>query len=333
MGACINDLLAACGDFDVDVVVPVFNGGRYVRQCLESILAQTYAASRIIVVDDGSTDSTPDIVLELRASDSRIELVRQPHRGVSAARNRGIEMSTAPFIAFVDSDDIWLPEKLREQVNVFRQATPDVGFVHSSYILIDENGDGAPGVVHPPRLRGDIFEPLLHDSYPMSGSASSVMVRRRVLDRAGPWDENLYFAEDFDLWLRLAAISKVDFTPSALVGIRVHAESSQRRYRPRRELDFLIQRLCVYNKWVGACQNRKGLIQRIRKECLAVAARQVRHNDELFCVRKSVINDGRCGNIYKSAFPNDFLFLVHFAHFHVDFILRKLWREVLSRKV
>lgn len=322
--------LISSEDWEIDVVVPVFNGERFVRRCLESILGQTHPPARIIVVDDGSTDCTREIVLQFCASDPRIQLVSQAHLGVSAARNRGVEASRAPLIAFIDSDDIWLPEKLSEQVAVFRHAGSDVGFVHSSYILIDETDEIAPGLICHPRLRGDIFEPLLTEGYPLSGSASSVLVRRRVLDKAGPWDESLNFAEDLDLWLRLAAISRVDFTPKALVGIRVHSQSSQRRYRPRRELDFLVQRLCVYGKWIEAVASQKGLIRRIRHDCLSVSARQVREGDTLFCVRDRASERADCMHLYKIAFPNDYYFLFYIFIFHLDWIGRRVWRLIQS---
>lgn len=237
-------------DSEIDVVVPVFNGEKYIANALLSIQQQTRAASRIIVVNDGSTDGTGQIIQPFLQDDDRITYLNLPHSGVSTARNAGIAASSAPLLAFLDADDIWLPEKLERQIEAFEQGGPETGFVHSSYFFINAQNERLPNqMVVPPRQRGDIFMPLLLDGYVLSGSASSVVVRRDVLDKAGHFDERLFHGEDWDLWIRLAQVSKVDFTPEAVVGIRVHGQSSQRRFRPGRALQFFQQQLLVYSKW------------------------------------------------------------------------------------
>jgi glycosyltransferase involved in cell wall biosynthesis len=238
------------GGGEIDVVVPALNAEKYIENALRSIQQQTRPAARIIIADDGSTDGTARIVESLMRSDDRIILLKLFHAGVSAARNAGVLASSAPFVAFLDADDIWLPDKLERQMEAFERSGPDTGFVHSSYFLI--NADGARLAVQHvflPRLRGDIFLPLLQDGYVLSGSASSVLVRRDVLDKAGHFDERLFHGEDWDLWIRLARISRADFTPEAVVGIRVHDQSAQRRARPGREAEFFHQQLLIYAKW------------------------------------------------------------------------------------
>ncbi|MFN3499107.1 MAG: glycosyltransferase family 2 protein, partial [Pannonibacter indicus] len=235
---------------DIDVVIPVFNGEAYVEATVRSALEQTVSPRRVIVVDDGSTDGTPDILTRLANADARVLYVPRSNAGVSAARNAGIAASSAPFIAFLDADDIWLPEKLEQQIQAFERGGPETGFVHSSYFCIDQNGASSPGMlIFEPKQRGDIFMPLLLEGYVLSGSASSVVVRRDVLDRAGHFDERLFHGEDWDLWIRLARISKVDFTPEAVVGIRVHDRSAQRRPAPERTIRFFRQHMLVYSKW------------------------------------------------------------------------------------
>jgi glycosyltransferase involved in cell wall biosynthesis len=235
---------------EIDVVVPVFNGEAFVAKALQSIRQQTLPAGRIIISDDGSTDGTAQVAQSFARIDSRITYLRLPHAGVSAARNAGISASSAQYIAFLDADDIWLPEKLECQVEVFERGGSETGFVHSSYFFVDAQGERLSGQrIVPPQRRGDVFMPLLLEDYVLSGSASSVLVRRDVLDKAGHFDERLFYGEDWDLWIRLAQISKVDFTPEAVVGIRVHDQSAQRRAIPGRAIRFYQQQLLVYSKW------------------------------------------------------------------------------------
>ncbi len=237
---------------EIDVIVPVFNGAKYIAETIISVQQQTLPAKRIIIADDGSLDETERVVATLMQADSRITYLKLPHAGVSAARNAGISESSAQFIAFLDADDVWLPEKLEKQMEVFAQGGAEIGFVHSSYFCIDENGMALENsTIFPPKLRGDIFLPLLLDGYVLSGSASSVLVRREVLDKAGHFDNRLFHGEDWDLWIRLAHVSKVDFTNDAVVGIRVHAQSAQRRLRPQRAFEFLQQQMLVFSRWEG----------------------------------------------------------------------------------
>lgn len=256
-------------NIDVDVIIPVFNGDRYIQYAMRSVQNQTLAAARIIVADDGSTDTTADVVKSFMASDPRVTYLNLPHQGVSSARNSGIRASTARFVAFLDADDIWLPEKLERQAEVFTKSAQQVGFVHSSYFLIDSNGNRLRAqTVVPPKKRGEIFEPLLFDGYVLSGSASSVVVRRSVLDAAGYFDERLFYGEDWDLWIRLAQVSEVNFTPEPVVGIRVHSESAQRRAKPDRAIHFFEQQLLVYAKWKDLVAQRKYFTKSLRQRAV-----------------------------------------------------------------
>ncbi len=253
----------------VDVIIPVFNGERYIQAAIQSVQQQTFPVARIIVADDGSTDRTGAIVTSLQQSDSRIHLLKLPHAGVSAARNAGITTSSATYIAFLDADDLWLPEKLALQIAAFADGGQEVGFVHSSYFCMNDAGELLPEqLIFPPEKRGDIFRPLLMDNYVLSGSASSVLVRRDILDKAGHFDEQLFHGEDWDLWLKLAHISKVDFTPEAVVGIRVHDQSAQRRAIPARSISFFQQQLLVYGKWQALLLGDPGFKDSLRRRAI-----------------------------------------------------------------
>lgn len=239
-----------CGKPSIDVIIPVFNGELYLEATVRSVLSQTYRVNKLILCDDGSEDGTAKICQRFQSEHENVLYLRLPRGGVSAARNAGIAASSADLVAFLDADDIWLETKLEAQVQVLARSGPGVGFVHSSYFLIDAQGNqmSSEGVV-PPRLSGNIFLPLVLENYTLSGSASSVLARRDILDEAGHFDERLFYGEDWDLWMRLAKISDVNFTPDAVVGIRVHNKSVQRQADPVKFIDFFNQLLIIFSKW------------------------------------------------------------------------------------
>ncbi len=257
--------------YDIDVIIPAFNAEKYIAEALQSIQQQTLPVSNIIIADDGSTDKTSEIIDKFKESDDRILHLKLIHKGVSAARNAGIEASSATYIAFMDADDIWLSEKLEKQIDVFEKADSETGFVHSSYFVIDEEGNNVQNAyVTPPQKKGDIFLLLLFESYVLSGSASSVIIRRDILDKVGYFDERLYYGEDWDLWLRLAKTSNVDFTPEAVVGIRVHNQSAQRRIQSERAIRFFQQHLIVYSKWPDLIAGKKHFMVNLRKQAIQI---------------------------------------------------------------
>lgn len=192
------------------IVVPAYNVASTLPETLEALLAQTYEAFEIIVVDDGSTDDTHAIATRYE-SDPRLRIVRQTNRGLAGARNTGIDAATGDIIGFCDSDDIWVPEKLALHVRHLEE-NPDVGVSYSGSELIDD--DGVPlGLSQTPKLRGvspaDIFKrnPI--------GNGSAAVIRRAVFDeiafrpeqeteRDWYFDETFRQSEDIECWLRIA---------------------------------------------------------------------------------------------------------------------------------
>ena len=179
----------------VSVILPAFNRAWSLGRAIDSILSQVDANLETIVVDDGSTDETPDL---LSAYGDRIRVIRQANRGVSAARNTGIRSASGDLIAFLDSDDSWLPGKIKAQVAFFNDH-PGVLICQTEEIWIRN------GVRVNPRRRhkkygGMIFERCL----PLCLiSPSAVMMRRGLLDEVGLFDERMPACEDYDLWLRI----------------------------------------------------------------------------------------------------------------------------------
>lgn len=180
----------------VSVIIPTFNRGWILREAVDSVLSQDFRDFELIVVDDGSDDNTRDI---LNAYQDHIILIRQENNGVSAARNRGIVRSSGELIAFLDSDDLWLPEKLSVQVKFFKD-NPDALICQTEEIWIRNRVRVNPKKRHK-KPSGMIFEPSLSLCLV---SPSAVMVKRGLFSDVGLFDENLPACEDYDLWLRVS---------------------------------------------------------------------------------------------------------------------------------
>ncbi|KZE29113.1 glycosyltransferase [Chelatococcus daeguensis] len=234
----------------IDVVIPVYNGARFLEEAVLSAVRQTLAPARILICDDGSTDATPEIAQRLSQAFPQVEHLRLTHGGEASARNGGLRAATGEYVAFLDADDVWMPSKLHTQMGVFARADPRVGVVHCAYQLIDEHGAAiADGYVAEPSRKGDIFRDILINDYAVSGSASAVVVRRAILDQVGLFDERLFHGADADMWLRLAYVSHFDYAPEPLVALRIHGSSVQRRNARGRAVDFFLQQLIFYEKW------------------------------------------------------------------------------------
>jgi len=181
----------------VSVILPVYNRAWCIGQAVDSVLAQTYGNRELIVVDDGSTDGTDRL---LHQYGGQISVIRQPNRGVSAARNRGVRATCGDLIAFLDSDDLWLPEKLARQTAFF-QDHPETRICQTEEIWIRNGIRVNPRVRHQ-KPSGDIFARSLALCLV---SPSAVMLERGLFQETGGFDESLPAAEDYDMWLRIGA--------------------------------------------------------------------------------------------------------------------------------
>jgi glycosyltransferase involved in cell wall biosynthesis len=258
----------------VDVVIPVRDGARYLPQCLDSVIAQTQPVRAAVVVDDGSTDATPDILADYQRRWPALDIVRTEKRGLPHARNTGVAKCRAPFIAFLDSDDVWAANKLERQIALFATGAR-LGFVYCGYRLINEDGRPSNRHVIAPMLRGNVLAELLIGGNLISGSGSAVVARRSLLERAGGFDESLSFAEDWDLWLRLSELAEVDFVPEPLVTIRLHDESMQHRNARHKLKLQLLQRLRVLDRWYLQDRLPPAVRAQIRRDVVSVAIKEI----------------------------------------------------------
>lgn len=191
------------------VVIPTYNRCEQAARAAESVLAQDFTDLELILVDDGSTDATP--LLEEKYA-GRLRYLRQENRGVSAARNLGIRASCAPHIAFLDSDDLWLPGKLSAQ-RAYIAAHPEIRIHQTNERWIRRGRRVNPMKKHA-KPEGDIFIRSLELCLV---SPSAVSIRRDLFDEAGLFDERLPACEDYDLWLRISWRERVGLVPGELV--------------------------------------------------------------------------------------------------------------------
>lgn len=205
----------------VSVIIPTYNRAHYIAASIQSALDQTYPHLEVIVIDDGSTDNTAEILTRF---DDRVHCIKQVNQGVAAARNTGLAQVQGQYIAFLDSDDLWLPDKLEKQIAAL-EARPEVGLIHSRMMEIDEHGNALNTETYTEDdLRGHIYKRLLR-GVPII--TSSVVVRQSVIAHIGSFD-HMRMGEDSDLWVRIAKHYEIDALLEPLVLWRIHAGKFER---------------------------------------------------------------------------------------------------------
>ena len=193
----------------VSAIIPTYNRKAFVQEAIASVLAQTYTDYELIVVDDGSDDGTGEALKQYGA---RVRYVYQQHQGVSTGRNHGLELASGEFIAFLDSDDLWLPKKLALQV-AFMDQNPDAQICYTDEIWIRRGKRVNPQKKHA-KYSGWIYPQCL----PLCIiSPSSALMRRGLFTEIGVFDPDLPVCEDYDLWLRVAARFPVFFITEPLI--------------------------------------------------------------------------------------------------------------------
>lgn len=208
----------------ISVIIPTYNYARFIGFCLESIFAQTYKDFEIIVVDDGSTDDTAEV---LKKYEDKIHYIYQPNKGPAVASNAGIKVAKGEYIAFIGSDDLWLPDKLEDQVRVFNEDMK-VGIVFSDASSFNENGIISKSILEEENIcTGFCFERLFMGNYLIM---STVMIRKACLEKSGLFDEELSSVEDYDLCLRISAFYKIEFVDKILAMRRVHPSNISKNF-------------------------------------------------------------------------------------------------------
>lgn len=210
----------------VSVIIPVFNGGRFIAQAVQSALEQTVVPREIIVVNDGSFDNTLEILVRFG---SRIKVISIPNGGVSNARNVGINASSCAIIAFLDADDQWYRDKLEKQLLVM-QEYPEAGFCCCNYLVRNRYDDHVVNQFDQFANEGDLIfdKPLASGAFDLLlkfnfvGTCSSVVVRRSILEMTGLFNVDLKQSEDVELWFRCALVTRFVVVGTSLFEKRTH---------------------------------------------------------------------------------------------------------------
>ncbi len=198
----------------VSIIIPNYNHGDYLPQAIESALAQTYPHVEVIVVDDGSTDHSAQVLA--RYAD-RVRCIHQENAGLSAARNTGLGMARGDYIALLDADDMLEPDYLQTLVPVLEE-NPEIGGIYCGYRFVDEHNRPLPEVQNRVVLSAEFYNALLGGNFLVP---ESMLLRRRCYQEAGPFDTALTACEDWDMWLRIARRERVVGTARVLSRHRV----------------------------------------------------------------------------------------------------------------
>lgn len=213
----------------VTVVIPAYNAEAFLSRAMQSVLSQTHSHLELLVVDDGSADRTAELARSV--NDTRVSVFSGPNRGPSAARNVGLQRAKGPFVAFLDADDYWFPEKLASQLLLM---TDNTDLLAVGTLMRYESLDGTVLGTAGQKL-GPMDQESIANARLMPFPLSSILFRKTALDQVGGFDESLEVAEDLDLMAQVARLGALQCVPSVLGSYRVHdASLSARRFRLQR---------------------------------------------------------------------------------------------------
>lgn len=205
----------------VSVILPVYNCEKYLQYAIESILEQTFKDFEFIIINDGSTDQSREIIESYQKLDSRIKVINQKNQGLTKSLNKGISISKGDYIARMDADDISFPQRFEKQV-AYLDSHPDVGLVG---VWTEYFSDEVPFIGHS-RFVGDSSKILQYlISHGNCFVHSSVMFRRKIIEKVGAYDKRLTKSQDYELWLRIATVTKLAFIPEILHRHRITVDS------------------------------------------------------------------------------------------------------------
>lgn len=240
-------------DIKVSVIIPTYNRAKFIKDAIESVLNQTYKNFEIIVIDDGSTDNTREILAQYG---KKIKVLTQENKGAPAARNKGIREAKGEYLAFLDSDDIWYPLKLEKQIKVMEQTK--AGFVHTARYEVDVVNNKRSSLLPllPAKSSRDFLSGKTHISM-------TVLVAKELVVKAGLFDENILTTDDTDLWIRIAKIADIIYINEPLMDFRMVGNNLQTKM----DLKYR-ERMVIYQKALKDPDKR--ILKPIWKKKLAV---------------------------------------------------------------
>lgn len=214
----------------VSVIIPMYNASKYIAEALDSVIAQTYTNTEIIAINDGSTDGT-DAVIKPYLGLNGFKYIEQENKGVSAARNQGLRAAEGELIAFLDSDDQWLPDKLEKQV-AFLHTNSEVGLVHRNIHFMDESGQPLSREISDfdTDASGWCFKTLFEEN---RIATLTVCMRRECFLKIGFFREDIRGGEDYEYWLRVSRCFSIGHIDQNLALYRMHGANATRNWMPQ----------------------------------------------------------------------------------------------------
>jgi glycosyltransferase involved in cell wall biosynthesis len=309
----------------ISVVMPVYNGQRFLAQAMDSLLAQTFREFEIIAVDDGSTDNTPEILHRYANADSRVRIVRGDHAGISAALNRGIEAATHEWIARMDADDVAVPERFARQLAAAK-AEPRV-VVWGSFAQHVDHAGNVLGISRTGPTSYQEFERFRAAGEDVYVIHPTSMLRKDIVLKVGGYDSRFNFCEDLELFDRMAEHGGVVALPEPLLGYRIHATSisMQRFFTMRRFANFVRARAKArragqslsYEQFEESSRNRS---------CFARAAESL-HTRSGFYYRKAGLAAAEGAKVKAAAFLATSILM------NPAYAIPRVWNQVVSAKL
>jgi glycosyltransferase involved in cell wall biosynthesis len=240
----------------ISIITPTYNREKFLPAAIDSVLNQTYKNFELIIVDDGSTDNTPALMVTYLEKDSRIKYLQQANQGQSVARNYALSIANGDFICFLDSDNYWPEDKLERSIRAF-ESHPEVDIVYGDCITIDEQGNE----LHRNNMRrhsGNIAALLLKDNFV---SMNTTMTRRKCFDEMGGMSGKRRVADDYDLWLKFSARFQFLYIPEFLAYYRVMENqiSTNKKLRFDTNEKIILDFLEAYPDRLSSKQKKEGL--------------------------------------------------------------------------
>ena len=274
----------------ISVIIPAYNAEKHVARAIESVLAQTRPADEIIVIDDGSTDGTADVI---RSFGDRVILIQQPNAGVSVARNTGINAATGDWIAFLDADDEWRPEKLKLQTDHLAR-NPDLKWTFTN-LSWDKQKPGDVRPIHPLCCLSDMAAGSEYfDDYLFAywhgffASTITLMIQRQVFDAVGLFEPGMKRAQDNDLWFRIAyQYPRIGYLPEPLAIYHLDTPASSTKINDSVEFMItLVRRHEKLSKQYGRDEAFRSCITQMVQNWIRQLKKQGRRNDALLLLNE-----------------------------------------------
>ena len=240
----------------VSVIIPCYNGEKFIAEAIGSVLNQTYQNWELIIVDDGSTDNSKNIIQKYTTSNNKITLIEHKYnKGIAKTKNTGTVNAKGKYIAFLDQDDVWLKSKLELQLKCFELGSSDIGVVCTGMIFTDVN-------MKPINIfrgfRDEDQKTLIKNLYLKPTNSSSIMmVKKECFDRIGNFNEDLIGWDDYELLMRLATISKIKYIRKSLIKKRIHKDNAQRLSAVQNETEKVFTRILMLHPFLKKYKNTK----------------------------------------------------------------------------